>query len=52
MIRVLHCVRKMDRAGIETFIMNVFRNIDKKEVAFYFLCSSRDRGDYEEETRA
>ena len=52
MIRVLHCVRKMDRAGIETFIMNVFRNIDKKEVAFDFLCSSRDRGDYDEEIRA
>lgn len=52
MIRVLHCVKKMDRAGIETFIMNVFRNIDKKEVCFDFLCSSREHGDYDDEIRA
>ena len=50
-IRVLHYVSKMDRAGQETFIMNVFRNINKDKINFDFLCSSNGRGDYDDEIR-
>ena len=46
---VLHYVAAMDRAGEETFIMNVFRNIDKDKVMFGFLCSSNKIGDYDRE---
>lgn len=50
-IKVLHYVSKMDRAGQETFIMNVFRNINKDKINFDFLCSSNGRGDYDDEIR-
>ena len=34
MIKVLHYVGVMNRAGAETFIMNMFRSIDKKNYKF------------------
>lgn len=49
MVKVLHFVSKMDRAGQETFLMNVMRNIDRSKVRFNFLCSSEGSGDYDEE---
>lgn len=49
MIRVLHIVSCMNRAGQETFIMNVYRNIDRSKVQFSFLCYSHDKGDYDDE---
>ena len=52
MVRVLHFVSKMDRAGQETFIMNVMRHIDRKKVGFCFLCSEAGRGDYDDEIMA
>ena len=36
-IRVLHIVGRMDRGGIETMIMNLYRNIDRTKVQFDFL---------------
>lgn len=52
MIKVLHFVSKMDRAGQETFIMNVFRNIDRNKFQFNFLCTSPDKGDYDDEIKS
>ena len=49
--RVLHFVGYMRRAGIETFLMNVYRNIDKGNVQFDFLCAERKIGDYDEEIK-
>lgn len=49
MIRVLHSVSNMDRAGIETMLMNYYRHIDKTKVQFDFLCNKKKKGDYEEE---
>lgn len=49
MIRVLHYVGKMNRGGMETFIMNLYRNIDKKEIQFDFAVHSSKNGDYEDE---
>lgn len=49
MVKVLHFVSKMDRAGQETFLMNVFRNINKDKVQFGFLCTLNTPGDYDKE---
>ncbi|MFA6808436.1 MAG: glycosyltransferase, partial [Eubacteriales bacterium] len=37
MIRVLHIVKSMDMGGLETFIMNIYRKIDRDKVQFDFL---------------
>lgn len=50
MIRVLQIVNKMNRGGIETFLMNVYRNIDRDKLQFDFLTLETDTpGDYDEE---
>ncbi|WHY33853.1 glycosyltransferase family 1 protein [Cytobacillus firmus] len=49
MIRVLHVVGKMNRGGIETFLMNVYRKIDRQKVQFDFLVHTEDECDYNEE---
>ncbi len=48
-VNVIHYVSRMDRAGQETLIMNIFRNIDRKRVNFEFLCSEQGKGDYDDE---
>lgn len=48
-IRVLHVIGGMDRAGAETMIMNLYRNIDREKVQFDFLIHTEKRCDYEEE---
>lgn len=52
MIKILHCVSIMNRAGQETFLMNVFRNINRKEFMFNFLCTNEGKGDYDDEIYA
>lgn len=49
MIRVLHSVSNMDRAGIETMIMNYYRYMDRTKVQFDFLCNKSKPGAYDEE---
>lgn len=49
MIRVLHSVSNMDRAGVETMLMNYYRHIDRDEVQFDFLCNKKKPGAYDEE---
>lgn len=51
MIRILHSVSNMDRAGIETMLMNYYRNINKNEIQFDFLCNKKKIGAYEEEIK-
>ena len=36
-IRILHIVPNMQMGGLETFIMNLYRNIDREKVQFDFL---------------
>lgn len=36
-VRILHVVVNMNRGGAETFIMNLYRNIDRTKVQFDFL---------------
>lgn len=51
MIRVLHSVSYMHRAGVETFLMNYFRHINRSLIQFDFLCNKELPGDYDEEIR-
>lgn len=49
MIRILQCVNIMDRAGLETMLMNYYRNIDRTLIQFDFLTHRAEIGDYEKE---
>lgn len=51
-IRVLHIVGKMDRAGAETMLMNLYRHIDRTQVQFDFITFTQEQGDYDEEILA
>ncbi|XZF76227.1 glycosyltransferase family 1 protein [Bacillus sp. AL-1R] len=48
-IRVLHVVGAMNRAGTETMLMNIYRNIDRKKVQFDFISYSLQEAHYDEE---
>ena len=48
-VRVLHVLGSMNRGGQETFIMNVYRNIDRSKVQFDFLINVQEKCDYEDE---
>lgn len=50
-MKVLHFVSIMNRAGQETFIMNMYRNIDKSKVQFGFLCTINKEGHYDKEIK-
>lgn len=49
MIRILHCVNDMHRAGLETMLMNYYRNIDRTKIQFDFLTHRPYRSDYDDE---
>ena len=48
-IRVLHVLTAMNRAGTETMLMNLYRNIDRSRVQFDFAVSTNDKCDYDDE---
>lgn len=48
-MKVIHAVSVMNRAGQETFIMNVYRNIDRTKIQFDFQCSVHQEGDFDDE---
>ncbi len=50
-IRVLQVLAGMNRGGAETFIMNVYRNIDRTKVQFDFVLFRKEECDYNEEIR-
>lgn len=49
MIRVLHYVGIMNRGGMETFIMNLYRNVDREKIQFDFAVHGENAGDFEQE---
>lgn len=51
MIKVLQIVGAMNRGGLETFLMNVYRNIDRSQVQFDFLVHTRKNCAYDDEIR-
>ena len=48
-VRVLHYVGIMNRGGMETFIMNLYRNIDRNKIQFDFAVHGERAGDFEQE---
>lgn len=52
MQRILHIVGKMDRAGAETMIMNLYRNIDRTHFQFDFITFTDKKGDYDDEIKS
>ena len=49
--RVIHIVSAMDRAGLETALMNYYRNIDRKQLQFDFLVSKTYHAEYDDEIK-
>ena len=52
MLRVLHSVSNMARAGIETMLMNYYREMDRSRIQFDFLANKPAPGEYDEEIRS
>lgn len=52
MIKVLHIVPNMNAGGLETFIMNIYRNIDKNKIQFEFLEHYREESFYDNEIKS
>ena len=52
MLRVLHSVSNMARAGIETMLMNYYREMDRSRIQFDFLANKPVPGEYDEEIRS
>lgn len=48
-LRVLHVFGALDRGGMETMIMNIYRKIDKKKVQFDFIVQTEKKGAFEDE---
>ena len=51
MIRVLHIFHEMSNGGIEHFVMDYYRHIDREKVQFDFLVSVDEEGDFDDEIR-
>lgn len=49
MKRIVHVVGSMAPGGIENFIMNVYRNIDREKVQFDFILNMKKEISYDEE---
>lgn len=51
MIRILHSVSNLDRGGIESMLMNYYRNLDREDFQFDFLVHKDNIGYFEKEVR-
>lgn len=51
MKKVLQIMGGLKRGGLETFVMNIYRSINRNEIQFDFLLTQISDGDYEEEAR-
>ena len=50
--RILHVVTDMNRGGLETMLMNYYRNVDRDKIQFDFLTHRNYAGDYDDEIKA
>lgn len=49
LMRVLQVVNDMHRAGLETMLMNYYRNINREDIQFDFLTHRAYKSDYDDE---
>ena len=52
MKRVLRIMGGLNRGGLETFAMNMYRSIDRTQIQFDFLLTQTQGGDYAEEAKS
>lgn len=50
-LRILHIVTTMNAGGIETMIMNLYRNINRDSIQFDFLVHRKEEGFYDKEIK-
>lgn len=48
-VRILNVVPNMRAAGVESFIMNVYRNIDREKVQFDFIVHNKEKKFFDDE---
>lgn len=48
-IRILHIVPNMQQGGIENFLMNIYRNIDRNKIQFDFLVHYQKKFTFDDE---
>ncbi len=51
-MRILHVLGKLDRGGVETWLVQVLRHIDREKYQMDFLVHTTDAGAYDEEVRS
>lgn len=51
-VRVLHLLQRMEPAGVQSFLMNLYRSIDKSKVQFDFLVHYKEHQFYDDEIRS
>ena len=51
-MRILHVLGKLDRGGVETWLVQVLRHIDRHKYQMDFLAHTTDPGAYDDEVRA
>jgi glycosyltransferase involved in cell wall biosynthesis len=51
-MRILHVLGKLDRGGVETWLVQVLRHIDRQKYQMDFMVHTTDPGAYDEEVRA
>lgn len=52
MIRVLHVLKGMNRGGIENFLMNLYRRVDRSLLQFDFLVHTHEKCTFDEEVES
>ncbi|UTR10579.1 glycosyltransferase family 1 protein [Evansella sp. LMS18] len=50
-LKILHITGAMNCGGTETMLMNIFRNVDRKQVQFDFVSFSKEDAYYDKEIR-
>lgn len=50
-MKVLQIVGAMNRAGTETMLMNLYRNIDSEKIQFDFISYNQEEAHYDQEIR-
>ncbi len=51
-LRVLHVVSSMNLGGIQTLLMNLYRNIDREKVQFDFAVHTQEKNVFDDEIKA
>lgn len=52
MKRILHVTGRMNRAGAETMLMNIYREIDREKYQFDFVVFTSVKGDFDDEIKS